>query len=77
MKRFINFGSIEQFKQIVKHVQHTARYVGLDADGKVQYNNNAKMPVLKATGNEKIQWRAWGLFVILMQMVCGYNHAKI
>lgn len=54
MKRFINFGSIEQFKQIVKHVQHTARYVGLDADGKVQYNNNAKMPVLKATGNEKI-----------------------
>lgn len=54
MKRFINFGSIEQFKQIVKNVQHTARYVGLDADGNVQYNNSAKMPVLKATGTEKI-----------------------
>lgn len=32
MKRFINFGSIDQFRTIIKNVQHTACYVRYDEE---------------------------------------------
>lgn len=55
MKRFINFGSISQFRQIVKDVQFSAQYLGYDEDKKeVILDRTAKMPVITLTGSEKV-----------------------
>ena len=55
MKRFITFGSIEQFRTIVKNVQRKAQFVSYNEDTKeVTYDNSAKMPVVSAIGSEKI-----------------------
>jgi len=54
-KRFISFGSIDQFRTVIKNVQRTAQYVGFDEElQRPQLNKNAKMPVVDAIGTEKI-----------------------
>lgn len=54
MKRFINFGSIQQFRNIVKTVQMSAAYMGKDEDDQPVYNHLAPVPVLKGIATEKI-----------------------
>lgn len=55
MKRFISFGSIDQFRTIIKNVQHTACYIGYDKElQRPQLNKDAKMPKVVATASEKI-----------------------
>lgn len=55
MKRFITFGSIDQFRTIIKNVQHTAQYVRYDEVEDIQIMDRAaKMPKLKVTASEKI-----------------------
>jgi hypothetical protein len=54
MQKFINFGSIGQFREIIKNVQHVAQYKGQDAEGNPIYNHNALMPKIVVTGTEKI-----------------------
>lgn len=53
-KRFISFGSIEQFRSIIRDVTHNTNYIGLDKDGNPEYNKNQKMPVVTVTASEKI-----------------------
>lgn len=54
MKRFINFGSIDQFRTIIKNIEHSARYRGQDDNDKAIYDRFAPMPTIKATATEKI-----------------------
>lgn len=54
MEKFIKYPSIEQFRHIVKNVQLSAKFKGLDDEGKPIYDETATMPVLKLKGTEKI-----------------------
>ncbi len=54
-KRFIGMGSIEQFSAIIKNVKRTAQFVSYDEETKeVTVDRDAKLPVIVATGSEKI-----------------------
>lgn len=55
MKRFIKYPSIEQFRTIIKNVQHQAQFVSYNEETKeVVLDRNAKLPTIKATATEKI-----------------------
>ncbi len=55
MKRMIKYPSIEQFRNIIKNVQHSAQYVRYDeATGEHIMNRGAAMPVITAVATEKI-----------------------
>jgi len=53
MKRFISFGSIEQFRTIVKKMQKQSQFKGLDENGEPIIDKDAKAPTVIATGSEK------------------------
>jgi len=53
MKRFINMGSISQFRNVVKDLGHQARFQGLDEDGNPIYRE-VSLPTLEAIGTEKV-----------------------
>jgi len=53
-KRFINFGSIDQFRNIIRNVQHMTQYTGQDENGEPIYDRSAKSPTIKVVGSEKI-----------------------
>ena len=54
-KRFITYGSIDQFRTIIKNVQHQARYKEWDEVNQVPiYDSSIKMPKITCTGSEKI-----------------------
>lgn len=55
MKRFISFGSIGKFGDVIKDVKHKASYKGYDEEKKeVIYDRFAVMPTLKVVASEKI-----------------------
>ena len=54
MKRFISFGSIDQFGTIVKKIQYSSRYIGHDENDNAIYDELAPMPIVTATASEKI-----------------------
>jgi len=54
MKRFINFGSIKKFRNIVKDVQHATQYVGLNEVNEPIYDLTKELPVVTARASEKI-----------------------
>ena len=54
MKRFISSGSIGQFRQTIRDVQHMSRYQGQDENGEVIFDRGAKLPILTFIGSEKI-----------------------
>lgn len=55
MKRHIKYGSIDQFRNIIKHVTQTAQYIGQDeVTQKAKYNPLAAMPVINVSCTEKI-----------------------
>ena len=54
MKRFISYPSIEQFRSIIKNIEHLARYVGQDENDQPIYNPVAQLPTIVATATEKI-----------------------
>ena len=54
MKRFINMGSIDQFRTVTKNLQRMVQYQGQDENGKAVYDKNTKMPIITAIGTEKI-----------------------
>ena len=51
--KHIPYNSIGQFRDVVKNVQHQARYIGKDVDGNARYNISANMPTIKFTGTVK------------------------
>ena len=55
MSQFIKFPSIEQYRNIVKRVQHSARYVGYNEEkNEPIINPFAEMPTLTFTGTVKL-----------------------
>lgn len=55
MKRFITYGSIEQFRSVVHNVQHQAQCVGYCEDKQEPImNRSVVLPVIKVIGSEKI-----------------------
>ncbi len=55
MKRMIKYPSIEQFRTIIKNVQHAAQYVRYDeATDQPIMNRGAAMPKVTAVATEKI-----------------------
>lgn len=52
--RHIKWPSIEQFRNVVKNVQHRASYVGMDDNGNAIYNNLQPKPTLKFEGTVKL-----------------------
>ena len=52
MKRLISFGSIEQYRNLVKKVTEMTRFAGLDEEGKAIFNNDS-LPTLTFTTTEK------------------------
>ncbi len=53
-KRFITFGSIGQFRQVLKTVTEVAKFVRLDENNNPIYNHSATMPIITGTVTEKI-----------------------
>jgi len=55
MKRFITFGSIEQFRTIIKTVQNKAMFVSFNEETQTPFlDKSAKMPIVTAIATEKI-----------------------
>jgi hypothetical protein len=55
MKRFITYGSIDQFSTIIKNVQHSARYKEFNEKTQTPiYDKSIILPKVIATGSEKI-----------------------
>ena len=54
MKKLIKFGSIEQFRNIVKQIKYNLQYIGDDANGELMYDTSIKLPIISAYGTEKI-----------------------
>lgn len=52
-KEFIGFGSIEQFRNVIKDITHITRFSDRDEEGNNIYNNN-KLPTITIYGTEKI-----------------------
>lgn len=48
------FTSIEQFRHVIRNVQHDAQFQGLDDDGNPIMDRMAELPTLKATGTVKL-----------------------
>ena len=54
MTKHVKWSSIEQFRNVVRNVQHKAQYQGMDADGNAIMDRNAKMPTLTFMGTVKL-----------------------
>ena len=54
MKKMIKWPSIEQFRSVIRNVQHKAQYVRTEVDGTVVMNRAAAMPTLKFEGTVKL-----------------------
>jgi len=53
-KRFISFGKIQQFRNIVKNIREINDFKGLTEEDKAIYNHTDPYPIIKAVGSEKI-----------------------
>lgn len=53
-KRLVQYPSIEQYRNVVKNVQHSAAYVGQDEDGNAIYDSLKPKPTLTFIASEKI-----------------------
>ena len=54
MSKFSKYPSIEQFRTVIRNVQHTTQYQGQDADGNAIMNRYAILPTLKFKGTVKL-----------------------
>jgi len=59
-KRFISFPSVDQFRNTIRSVTHTARYNGVDEDGEIQYNTDP-LPIVTGVASEKIHGSNMGV----------------
>jgi len=54
MQNLIRWPSIEQFRNVVKNVQHKVRFSGLDDNGNAIFDTSAKLPTLHFEGTVKL-----------------------
>lgn len=52
--KMVKFPSIEQFRTVVKNVQHRSAYVGMSEDGEVIMDRCRKAPILRFSGTVKL-----------------------
>src|ERR1035437_2929878 len=52
--RHIHWPSSEQFRTVVKNVQHRASYIGMDSDGSAIIDKSRKSPTLRYEGTVKL-----------------------
>lgn len=57
----IDFGSIGQFREVIKTVQESTQYVGKDEEGKPIFDYSLKAPIIKVTGTEKLHGTNMGV----------------
>jgi len=50
----VKYPSIGQFRDVVKEVTSSTQFIGLDDDGKAQFNPHAELPTLQFTGTVKL-----------------------
>ncbi len=53
-RKHFAYPSIGQFKNVIRNVQHTVRYIGQDENGDPQYDNLVPLPTLTAVGTTKL-----------------------
>ena len=61
VQRVIKFPSINQYRQVVKHVQTQSQYVGKDENGDAIYDKSLPFPVLKFRGTVKLHGTNGGI----------------
>lgn len=54
MSKFISFPSIEQFRSIVKHINDSSSFIGVDDEGNAQFDYNLPKPIIKFRGTVKL-----------------------
>lgn len=54
MKRFISYGSIEQFRKVVEDIKFISQYQGKDNEDNHIMDRLSKLPIITAQGTEKI-----------------------
>jgi len=54
MKKFIKYHSIDQFRNVVRNVIHSAQYIKTEEDGTVIYDKNVTMPTVRFHGTVKL-----------------------
>lgn len=52
--KFLSFPSINQFRNVIRHVQQQTRYAGKDENGDAIYDGSRKLPTLKFRGTVKL-----------------------
>jgi hypothetical protein len=61
VKRVIDFGSIQQYRNVCSTIAKQARFVGLDENKEPIYDNNLDLPVIKCVASEKIHGSQMGI----------------
>jgi len=54
MKKFISFGDIGQFRNVMKSIKSMAQFVGLDENDEAIYDPTIKLPIVQASMSEKL-----------------------
>lgn len=62
-EKFYKYPSIEQFRHVVRSVQHQTRYVGVGEDGKPEYDPSKKLPKLSFMVQEKLHGTNSGVVI--------------
>ena len=69
----IKFPSIEQFRNVIRNVQHQAQFCGLDSDGNAIMNRDATLPVLSFQGTVKAHGSNCGLVYDITSKTITYQ----
>jgi len=85
MKRFIKFGSIGQFRNVIHEIQKITQFQGLDDEGNPIVDYNAKLPTVNVVGSEKIHGtnvavcysNLDGLWIQSRKNIIGVGHDKM
>lgn len=56
MKRFITFGSIDQFRTIAKAIEMSTQFIEKTSEGEVILDRKATLPIVDVICSEKIHW---------------------
>lgn len=54
MKKFVSFSDIKQFRNVIKDINFSAKYVGKDDDGEPIYDQTIKNPTISFKGTVKL-----------------------
>lgn len=73
----IKFPSIEQYRNVIRNVQHQARFAGLDEAGEPIYDHNRTLPVLAFRGTVKLHGTNAGIVLLLDEGVQFQSRERV